>query len=105
MGMCAGRELSAFRKMENCFINPENVTILFNATQFRATLFEFQMRYPEIRVYIDEDTLYLIPTRKALEKFKKMLCKRKERVEKRYEEITREYNSVKSLWDAVNSYE
>ena len=104
-GAVAGRDLSYLRKLESCFLDLDNVTVLFNARFYRTSLFEFQLRYPEIRVFIDNDTLYLIPCRKALEKFKVMLYKRRARVEKRYEEITNEYNSIVSLCEAVKMYE
>lgn len=82
----------------------EDVTILRHDKHLRSTIFEFMLRYPDVMLFVDDENIYLCPTRKSLENFRYMLLKREKRISHHYEKIRSEYETTVSLLESVNKY-
>lgn len=92
------------RKMEEAFCRLDDVTILHLDKNLRANIFEFILRHPGIMIFVDDDSVYICPTRKSLDKFRELLTRREKRISQHYQKIRLEYESTVSLLESVNRY-
>ena len=92
------------RRMEECFADLDDVLILHLDKAMKATLCEFMIRYPEVYVFCDSDSVYLCPTKNSLLKLKNLMIRRQDRVLIRYEKSRRDYDSVVSILESISRY-
>ena len=92
------------RMMEESLARMDDVTILHHDKHMRANIFEFMIRYPDILLFVDDECIYICPSRKSLDNFRNMLKRREKRINAHYHRIKSEYESTVSLLESVNKY-